>query len=806
MTLAADVRYALRQLLRAPGFTIVALLSLALGIGANTTVFTVANALLFRPLDVPRPDEIVRVYNGHHSPFSFLQFQRLREQTSSFSELIAEEYYPVALQTGTETVRATVLLTSGNLFSALGQSPARGRLFARTDDRTPAAESEVVLSHRFWTSQLGGDPSVVGRLVRLNGSAFRVIGVAAAGFNGGQEGFLPDAFVPLGDTRALLRMVPDSLSGGLYVSGRLKPGMTIAVAEADVMRLARQVAVEAGAADPNEALMRVRPARGITEEGRAPVAVATIFAQVVALLVLLIACANVGNLMLGRSARRRREIGIRLAIGARQRRLVQQFLTEGSVLAVGGAAAALLMTAWVTGLLSGMVPADVPIHFEFAVDARVLLYATGAAVLTVLLFALAPALVTVRQAAEAVRDDARWASPRGVRLRSVLLMVQIALGSVLLVGALLFARSLARAQTIDPGFPTASLLDVRVELGQGRYTSESGAAFYDRVIGRVRAIPGVAAAAIGRMTPLTGGNSQTTFFREGDPAPTRITDENMVYFNRVGPGYFSTMQIPLVRGREFALTDRAGAPPAVVVNATMARRLWPNESAIGKRVSMQGADGPWLEVVGVARDVKFTSLNEPPVNFLYLASLQGFHDDMVIEVRAVDGTNLGALGSTIGEAVRALDPVIAPPIVRPTAENMRVVLVPARIGASLMAVLGGIAALLAGLGMFGVTSYLVAQRTREIGVRMALGARPAHVLSSVLGGTARLLAIGGAIGVVAALGFGRLIASQLYGVSASDPVTFVAVPLSLAAVALIAGYVPARRALSVDPTIAMRAE
>lgn len=806
MTLASDVRYALRQLLRTPGFTIVALLSLALGIGANTTVFTVANALLFRPLDVPRPDEIVRVYNGRHSPFSFLGFQRLREQTSSFSALIAEEYYPVALQAGSETVRATVLLTSGNLFSALGQSPTVGRLYERSDDRAPAGESEVVISHKFWSSQLGSDPNVVGRLVRLNGSAFRVIGVAAANFNGGQEGFVPDAFVPLGDTRALLRMVPDSLGGGLYVSGRLKPGVTVAMAEADVMRLARQIAVERGADNPNEYRFRVRPARGITEEGRSPVALATVFAQVVALLVLLIACANVGNLMLGRSARRRREIGIRLAIGARQRRLVQQFLTEGTVLAVAGAGAALLMTAWVTGLLSGVVPADVPIHFDFAVDARVLLYATGASVLTVLLFALAPALVSVRQAAEAVRDDARWASPRGVRLRSALLMVQIALGSVLLVGALLFARSLARAQTIDPGFPTANLLDVRVELGQGRYTSERGAAFYDRVIERIRAVPGVASAAIGRLTPLTGSNSQTTYFREGAPAPTTISEEQMVYFNRVGPGYFGTMEIPLTRGREFAATDRAGAAPVVVINATMAERLWPNESAIGKRISVQSPDGPWIEVVGVARDVKFTSLSEGPVNFVYLPSLQGFHDEMVIEVRAVDGSNLGTLGGTIGEAVRALDPVIAPPIVRPTAENMRVVLMPARIGASLMAVLGGIAALLAGLGMFGVTSYLVAQRTREIGVRMALGARPTHVLGSVLGGTARLLAIGGAIGVIAALGFGRLIASQLYGVSASDPVTFIAVPLALAAVALVAGYVPARRALNVDPTIAMRAE
>ncbi len=805
MSLVADFRYALRQLLRAPGFTIVALFSLAVGIAANTTVFTVANALLFRPMDIPRAGELVRVYTNRHSPFSFRGLSELRASTTSFSELIAEQLFAVAMQPGQESVRASVLVTSGNLFSTLGQSPAVGRLYARSDDRTPGAESEVVLSHTFWRARLGSDSSIVGRVVQLNGAPFHVIGVAAAGFHGGQEGYLPDAFVPLGDTRALLRTPPDSLGGGLYVSGRLRPGVGLAVANADVMRLARRLAAERGD-DPNEVGMRVRPARGITEEGRAPVTVGAIFAQVVAALVLLIACANVGNLMLGRNARRRREIGIRLALGARQRRLLQQFLTEASVLAVGGTVAALLVTGWVTSLLSGVVPADVPIGFDFGLDRRVLLYATGAAVLTVFLFAFAPALISVRQAANAVRDDARWANPRAVRLRSVLLMVQIALGSVLLVGALLFTRSLARARTIEPGFPTANLLDVRVELGSGRYTDETGVAFYERALDRVRAVPGVASAALARLTPLTGSNSETTYFREGAPAPTDNSAEQMVYFNRVGPDYFRTMQIPLLRGREFSGGDRAGAPPVAVINVTMAERLWPNENAIGKRISVQSPEGPWLEIVGVARDVKFTSLSEPPVNFVYFASLQGYHDDGVIQVRTADGVDLASLGRAVGDAVRALDPVIAPPIVRPTVENQRVVLIPARIGATLMAILGGIAALLAGLGMFGVTSYLVAQRTREIGVRMALGARPAHVLKTVLGGTARLLAIGGAIGFVAALGFGRLVASQLYGVSAADPVTFALVPLALAIVALVAGYVPARRALGVDPTVAMRAE
>jgi predicted permease len=808
MPLASDIRYAVRQLLRSPGFTIVALFSLAVGIGANTTVFTVANALLFREIDATRPDEMVRVYSGEHSPFDFRGVTQLRERTTSFSEVIAEEFLPAAFQLpGGEVVRTTVLLTSGNLFSALGKQPALGKLYARADDRAPSGESEVVLTHRFWTARFGGDSSIVGRVVSVNGAPFRVIGVAPPGFFGAQHGWRPDLFVALGDTRALLRMPSDSLGGGLYVSARLEPGVTLAVAQADVMRLARDQARErTGSAE--RALIRVLPARGITEEGRNVVGMAALFAQVVALFVLLIACANVGNLLLGRGARRRREIGIRLALGARRRRLLQQLLTEAGVLAVAGAVGAILLTIWVSGLIGGVVPADLPLGFDLTVDGRVLLYAVGAAVLTIVLFALAPALVSVRQAADAVRDDARWANPRGVRLRSGLLMLQIALGSVLLAGAMLFTRSLARARVIDPGFPTANLLDVRVELGQGRYTEASGAAFYERLVEQVRAMPGVSDAAVARLTPLTGANSQTAFFPEGitrDPnAP--IGEERFVYFNDVGPRYFATMQIPLVAGREFTPADRLGAAPVVIVSAAMAQRLWPNENPLGKRLSNTGTGGPWLEVVGVARDIKFVSLNERPGNFVYLPSLQRLHDDAVLQVRAAPGSDLAALARRLSDAVRVLDPVIAPPAVRPTVENQRIMLIPAKLGASLMAVLGGLAALLAGLGMFGVTSYLVAQRTREIGVRMALGARPLHVLRSVLGSTARLLAVGAAVGFVAALGFGRLIASQLHGVSGSDPLTFAVVPLALAAVALVAGYVPARRALGVAPTVAMRAE
>ncbi|HJU74620.1 MAG TPA: ABC transporter permease [Gemmatimonadaceae bacterium] len=808
MSLIADARYALRQLARSPGFTIVALFSLAIGIGANTTVFTVANTLLFQRMDVARPDEMVRVYSGRHSPFTFRGFMDLRERTTSFSEVIAEEFFAAALQPpGGEATRAAVQLTSGNLFTALGKRPALGRLYARTDDRVPSTESEVVLGHRFWSVRLGSDSAIIGRTVSLNGSPFRVIGVAPAGFNGAQGGWRPDVFVPLGDTRQLLRMPPDSLGGGLYITARRKAGVTLEMANADVMRLA-QIQAREGNRRPDNAVIRVLPARGITEEGRGFVGMAAVFAQVVAALVLIIACANIGNLLLGRSARRRREIGIRLALGARRRRLIQQLLTEGSVLALAGTAVALLLTTSVTGLLSGIVPADLPIGFEFGVDGRVLLYAAAAAVVTVVLFALAPALVSVRQAADAVRDDSRWASPRGVRLRSALLMVQIALGSVLLVGAMLFTRSLAQARVIDPGFPTANLLDVRLELGQGRYSDEAGTAFYERAVERLRNVPGVTSAAVARLTPLTGGNSQTVYRREGDtrPADAPMSDEQFVYINDVGPGYFATMQIPLVSGREFASTDRSGAPDVVVISAAMAARVWPNESALGKRISVNGPDGPWREVVGVARDVKFASLSEEPTNFVYFPSLQSFHDDAVIQVRAAEGTDLNALGRTLGDAVRSLDPVIAPPSVRPTAENQRIMLIPAKLGATLMGVLGLFAALLAGLGMFGVTSYLVAQRTREIGVRMALGARPRHVLGSVLGSTGRLVVIGAAIGCIAAYGFARLIASQLYGVSATDPITFLVVPLALVAIALLASYLPARRALGVDPTVAMRAE
>ncbi|MEW5918659.1 MAG: ABC transporter permease, partial [Gemmatimonadota bacterium] len=809
MSIFGAVRYAIRQLLRSPAFTLVALFSLAIGIGANTAVFTIANALLFQPMDVARPTEMVRVYSGQHSPFDFSGFSDLKQRTTSFSDVIAEEFFAAAFQTtGGEAVRTAVQLTSGNLFTALGKSAAVGRVYARSDDRTPGGESEVVLAHTFWRSRLGADSSVVGQVVSLNGAPFRVIGVAPEGFHGAQSGWRPDAFVPMGDTHALLRLPADSLGGGLYITARLKRDVSQSVAGADVMRLARLRATEGGR-DPNEELIRVLPARGITEEGRDTVTMAALFGQVVALLVLLIACANVGNLLLGRSARRRREIGIRLALGARRQRLLRQFLTEAGVLAALGTAGGLLLTSWVTAALSGTIPAELPISFDFAIDNRVRLYAILAAGLTVVLFALAPAMVSVRQAADAVRDDARWASPRGVRLRSALLMVQIALGSVLLVGAMLFTRSLANVRVIDPGFPTANLVDVRVETGQGRYTEERGVAFYEQVLERVRALPGVAGASVARLTPLTGSNSQTTFLLEGAPEPapnTRFSEDQFVYINRVGPQYFSTMQIPLVAGREFTAADRLGAPEVAIVSAAMAAQLWPNESALGKRIRMGTARSPFVEIVGVARDVKFISLNEERGKFVYLPSYQGFHNEAVIQVRVRAGGDLAALSRSLGETVRAVDPAIAPPGVNPTAENQKIMLIPAKVGASLMAVLGGFAAVLAGLGMFGVTSYLVAQRTREIGVRIALGARPVHVLRSVLGSTARLLAIGGAIGFVAALAFGRVVASQLHGVSGSDPLTFVVVPLTLGLVAMVAGYLPARRALGVDPTVAMRAE
>ena len=802
-----DLKHALRALRRAPGFTAVAVLSLALGIGANTTIFSVANAFLFQSPRAERPEELVRIYNRHHSPFDFRDYTYFKERNGVFSHMIGERMSYVGLDAGDQTERVLAGMVSADFFPALGLPMAAGRAFAGVRDE-PAPVPPVVLTHRFWTSRFGGDPAIVGRTLRLNGSTFTVVGVSPEGFTSSVWGWRPDFFVPLGEARALLGQEPREFGGSLYVTARLKPGVTVGQANAELQTLMTQLA-RTDTARYARMTVRVDHARGINAEIRQPAVVVSGLLMVVVGMVLLIACANVANLLLARATTRRREIGIKLALGASRWTIVRQLLVESVILALAGGALGLLVAAWTTDALPRMLPADQPVELRLTPDGRVLAFTTALCLLTGIVFGLAPALQSSRpDVIPALRDDAAVGGYRRSRLRSTLVVVQVTLSLVLLSGSALFLRSLANARVIDPGFDTRGLYDAALDVGTLRYDDARQGAFYAELARRARELPGVRAASLGAVVPLSGSNNETRVILESDPSAP-VEKQPRVYFNVVGAGYLGTLGIPLLRGRDFSAQDVEGAPPVVILSETAARQIWPDVTdpgqAVGRRVSWLGPNGPWMTVVGVARDSKFLSLGERPTRFMYLPFGQNARSEMTLHVRA-PGVGAAALGEALRGVVKELEPRLPPVSVTTIVQDMQISLLPAQAGAGFLGTFGLLALVLATVGIYGVTSYAVAQRTREIGIRTALGANRRDVLRLVLGESMRLVAIGGALGLALALGAGRLLQSLLYGVSPTDPLTFAGTPLLLAGVALLATLIPARRAAKVDPMVALRYE
>ena len=805
----SDLRYAFRQLRRTPGFAAVAVLSLALGIGANATIFSVANAFLLRTVRGVDPARLVRVYRNHHSPLDHNEFRFVRDNSRGvFADIAGERLMNVARTGAGESARMSAAVVTGNYFSALGVLAAHGRLFAGGDG---AAEPEpvVVLSHRYWTRHLGGDSSVIGTTLHVNERPFTVVGVAAEGFTSSVFLWRPDAFFPMSAARALLGVDPERWGGSLYVTARLAPDVSQPQADAVLAGLAAKLRETDPERYDERASLRTDHARGVNAELRTPVAAALGFLLVIVALVLLVACANLANLLLARATTRRREIGVRLALGAGRGRLVRQLLTESLLLAVLGGVAGLTMAGWATGAIGAFIDrrAPEPVLVDASPDFGVLAFTAVLCVLTALAFGLAPALqASSPGVVGALKDGASGAGFRRSRLRSGLVVLQVTVCTVLLACSSLVLRSLVNARDMSPGFATAGLLDAAVELGPRQLAPAQQRTFYDQLLERTRALPGVRSAALAELVPLGGSNSQMSAWEEGAPLPADGARPPAPYFNVVSAGYFATIGIPVLRGREFTTADRDSAPGVVIVNETMAARWWPGESAIGKRVSIDGPQGPWREVVGIARDAKYNSLGEDPPPFMYLPHAQLMRSGMVLHVRASSEAAATALRPALGRLLAELDPMLPPARVVAIEEDMAISLLPVQAGAVLLSLFGAVALLLASLGIYGVTSYAVAQRTRELGVRAALGAAGSDLLRLVMGGTGRLVAAGLVLGVALALGAGQLLASQLYGVGAADPVTFVATPVFLAAVAALAVYIPARRATRVDPIIAIRSE
>jgi predicted permease len=811
-TLLQDLRYGIRMLAKNPGFTAVAVLSLALGIGGNATVFSWLEAVLLHPLAlVQNSNELVDVESimpdGEYHTSSYPNYKDYRDQNHVFSGMIGFELVGTNLKLEKELQpqRNWGLIVTENYFDLLGVNAARGRVFHADEAHGPNSDPYIILSDGLWRRRFGADPKVIGTSVQINQHPFTVIGIAPRGFGGSIVGIAAEYFVPM-------LMQPQALPGEsleernptfIHMMGRLKPGVTLEQARAEMTTIARQLEQQYPGTNRNVGayVCPVWQAHYGLQTFLLPVLA---FLMVVVVLVLLIACANVANLLLARATVREKEIAIRSALGADRARLIRQLLAESLLLAGLGGIAGILLTLWTSNFLTVfMPPAHLPVGLPLGVDGRILGFTLALSIVTGVIFGLAPALQISRPNVNAsLKDGGRTASSSSGqhRLRNLLVVTETILAVVLLAGAGLLVRSLRSAVASSPGFRADHVLLTAFDLRGNGYSNDNAAAFFEQLTDRLKSVPGVEGATLERYVPMWfTGRSYTEPELEGY-AP-RPGEKNLIDYNVVGANYFSIMQIPIVSGREFTTQDRLETPRVCIVNQTMAERFWPGQNPVGRHV------GTWERqwtIAGVVKDIKYHSLSEQPEPFLYVPFSQHTGGDANILVRT-SGDPLKLLPQ-VREQVRSLDPGVAILESDTVSELLSVSLFAYRTAALLAAVLGGLGLLLAAMGIYGVLSYSVSQRSHEIGIRMALGAAPKDVLSLVVGQGMRLTFVGVSLGLIAALGTMHLLGSLLYGVTSTDPLTFASVMAVLSAVALIACYIPARRAMAVDPMVALRHE
>jgi putative ABC transport system permease protein len=810
-----DLRYGLRMLAKNPGFTAVVVVTLALGIGANTTIFSVTNALLFRaPAGVERPDRLVLLFRrfAHdrvEMNVSFLNFKDWRDQNRVFSGLAAYKAIWLGLSAEGESGRVQGLMVSGNYFDVLGVRAVLGRTFLPEEDRIPGAYPVAVVSYGLWKRRFGSDPGLAGKEIRIRGHAFTVVGVAPRGFKGTVIGESPEIWVPM---MMEAQVVPPDWAGWMgrrnwsliQVIGRVKPSVSLEQAQANMNIVAHQL--ERAYPKENKGVgIALLPKISLYPWDRAKaVEFGALLAAVVGL-VLLIACANVANLLLARAATRQKEIALRLTIGASRARVLCQLLTESVLLALMAGSFGLLLANWGAHILSRIAASSAFLPAsDFSLDGRVLGFTLLLSFLTGVAFGLAPAwqASSIDPSPALKEAPLTLGSPRS-RLQGALVITQIAMSLVLLSGAGLHLRTLRNYLAVNPGFEMKNILDVSLDLDLAGYTETQGGLFCQRLLEGVRALPGVKSASLADVAPIAGGFSETTI---RDYGQERILGEYElpVKLVTVAPGYFRTLGIRLVAGRDFADQDTAQAPRVAIINETMAQRLWPGENAVGKWFTTSESGGPYFEVVGVAKDTRVEALGEAPGLAMFVPLAQQYRAGVTLLVRAATNP-VGLLPAIRGE-VQSLDKNLPVFDVTTLREAVGTTLNQQKLYATLMGSFALVALVLAAIGIYGVISYSVARRTHEIGIRMALGAERRDVLKLVLGQGMLLTLSGLALGLPAALGLTRFLKSLLYGVSPNDATTFVLGAVVLGSVALLACYLPARRATKVDPVVALRYE
>jgi predicted permease len=825
-SLVKDLRYGARMLVRQPGFAAVAILSLGLGVGVNTTIFSVVNAVLLKPSAVKGADRLVEVYSSPNEDFQFLtssypDYLDLRDSADAFSGLAAHAYVAALF---TREGRSESILgetVTANYFDVLGGRPARGRSFLPEENRAAGTHPVVILSHGLWQGRLAGDPGILGKALKLSGLDYTVVGVAPAEFTGTMPGLDPEFWVPAMMVEHLsVTGVQSSTGPGtgatrlerrgtrwLFVKGRLAPGRALEEARAQVETLMGRL--ETAYPDTNDKVKAaLLPARGVrihpVVDGVLTPAAALLLGAVG--LVLLIACANVANMLLARAAARRKEIAIRLAIGASRWRLMRQLLTESLVLATLGGAAGLLMAFWASRLLAAALPAlPLPLSFVFDLDARVLLFALAASLATSLLFGLAPAFQASRpDLVPALKDEMAGPEPlrRRISLRNILVVGQLGVSLVLLIAGGLLLRGLDRAQQIDPGFDPDRLANLSFNLKMNGYSQEQATAFQRRLVARLQAQPGLEAVTLVSRAPLGSDLNMEGVKIAGHHQPD--DDDTPIDSTHVELDYFSTVGLTLVEGRSFTAADDEAAPGVVIVNEAMAKKYWPGKSPIGEQIYTDDFDEAPHEIVGLVRDYKVRTLGEAPRPYLHFARRQEPSRSVTVLART-SGPAAGALGP-LRRAVLEMEPDVAFSEEGTVTDLIQMTLLPTRVGASLIGAFGALALLLAAVGLYGVIAYSVSQRTREMGVRAALGADRGDLVRLVVGHGMRLAAVGVGLGVLAAAAVTRVLSVLLYGISAVDPVAFGGAAAVLLGVALLANLVPAMRAARVDPMHALRHE
>ncbi|HEV2388855.1 MAG TPA: ABC transporter permease [Candidatus Acidoferrales bacterium] len=817
--MAQDVKLGLRTMLKSPGFTAVAVATLALGIGANTALFSMVDSFLLRPLPVKNPGQltVLAFDQGSHSgegQFSCPDWQDVQAQTGDvFSDVAAYQMGLDGLNVSGHADRLLTGFVSGDYFTMLGLRPALGRLILPSEGKTKGGDPVLVLSYGYWQSHFAGDPGVVGRAVSLDGQPVTIVGVAPKGFHGTYSLLDIQAYLPLG-MAAIEDPTSDFMTNrnirNLFLQASLKPGVKLGQAQAALAVVSRRIAGQNPATEKG-LVVRAYPERLSRPEPdpkQQMLKVSALF-LLLAALVLLLACVNVANVLLVRATVRVREMAIRAALGGTRARLIRQLLTESILLALAGGVAGLLLGVWASGSIGAMsLGTTLPVRLDFHFDWRVFLYALAAALATGLVVGILPAVRASRgNLSEILHDGGRSVSAGRHRLRDALVVAQVAGSLMLLIVAGLFTRSLGRAQQAHLGFDPNHVVNLSMDPQELGYNQAQGRQFYKHLLARVRVVPGVESASLAFSVPMGYYNSASTLDIPGYQPPPGQPSPTLV-FNTISPGYFRTMGIPLASGRSFTDADDENAQHVAIVNQTMADKFWPRESPIGRQFRMNDDPKHVYEVVGVAKDSRINGISSPIDPFFYVPYVQQSSPLPLMTLQVRTSGDAESMIPELEREVDALAPGLPPFDVKTMTQALDTVngLLIFQVGAALAGALGILGLVLSVVGVYGVVSYAASQRTHEIGIRLALGAPPVQVLKMIFSQGLVVVGIGAAIGMAAAFAIARVVGNFLVGVSPTDPLTYASVTAVLVLVALTASYVPARRAMRLDPVIALRHE